>query len=175
MRNFLVVAVAAVGGCVGVAPVAVPGYGQVTVASYRPGESPEVKQTPGFGTYGLYRGQAPAKDGMLPAETAPPERTETPELFGLCRIPVKEPVGFTRDPDGRLCAVAGEEKFLLPDGAPYFWQGKPEANSIGPPERPRPVVERVVEGAADVLLIGAVGAFALAVLAAYLLAAGHTM
>jgi hypothetical protein len=175
---FLVFVVAIVGGCASVPPPGTAEEGLITVGCYRPGESPQVKQSPAYGTYGLYRSLTPAKDPSVLDDAGKPQGTEGAVLVGLCRIPLREAVGFKRDADGQLYAVAGQDKFPLRDDAFYFWQGKPEPNSIGPedlPKPPRPLVERLVVGVANEVAIAATVALVVGVLAAYFLAAGHTM
>jgi hypothetical protein len=158
-----VLVVVATGGCTSAPPI-VPGADLSTVATCRPGKALEVNEALVYGTYSLYRGSPDAKDLGGP---------ETPQLFGTCAIPFRDPVGFTTDADGRLCAVAGQLQFCIPEGVPYFWQAKAEPL---PPLKPQfPEIEELLVGTKNALLIGAFGVFIVGVFAAYIMAGGHTM
>jgi hypothetical protein len=91
-------------------------HGGQLVAEYHPGDEPKTTCAPYKATYVLYHWPAPPTD---PApHTWVPEK-EVVELYvrGLGR---HDTVGFEKNSDGELQAVAGEEKILLDDGR-YCW------------------------------------------------------
>jgi hypothetical protein len=91
-------------------------HGGQFVAEYKPDECPPQTRTPYAATYVLYQWLDPPPGA--PPHTWVPER-EVAEMYirGLGR---HESIGFDKDANGGLVAVAGNEKIPLPEGR-YCW------------------------------------------------------
>jgi hypothetical protein len=91
-------------------------HGGKLIAEHNPGDCPDSCRTPYQATYVLHHWQQPPAEE--PPHTWIPER-QVEELYvrGLGRW---EPIGFGKDADGNLVAVAGHEKIPLAEGR-YCW------------------------------------------------------
>src|SRR5436309_152502 len=114
---------ALLGGCQAVNP---HGHGGEFVAEHRPGEGPALGSAPYRAVYTLFRWDPPPEDP--PAHTWLADRQVT-ELYvrGLAR---RDPVGFEKDKEDHLVAVAGAEKIPLPEGR-YCWHITPDSEYRG--------------------------------------------
>jgi hypothetical protein len=97
------------------------------VSEYRSGESPEVKPAPCEGTYALYGvANDPQAASTEQAPSADLLRAQSWVLGGHA-------LGFEKDEEGRLWAVADEKKIPLPEGL-FWWElvpGLGPAGSLG--------------------------------------------
>lgn len=91
---------AAVAGCVTNQP-------GVLVAEFKPGEPSEVRRAPQSATYVLRKVSGPAAE-------------PTTQLTAQVNVYEGSPIGFARRNDGKLTAVAGEQRLPLADGR-YQW------------------------------------------------------
>jgi hypothetical protein len=103
-------------------------HGGKLIAEHKPGDSPDRTHTPYRATYVLYQWLEPPAD--KPPHTWIPER-EAAECYvrGLGRW---ETIGFDKDANGGLVAVAGAEKIPLADGR-YCWHISTETEYRGLP------------------------------------------
>jgi hypothetical protein len=101
-------------------------HGGRMIAEFKPGECPEVKKTPYQATYVLYHWPIPPCDP--PPHKWVPEH-EVVEMFvrGLGK---RQPIGFEKGCDGKVFAVAGEEKIELDLGR-YCWHMHPNTEYTG--------------------------------------------
>lgn len=91
-------------------------HGGHLISDYAPGDNAKTRKTPYRATYVLMHRPSPP--------TNPPPHTWNPDQQ-VCELYVRtlkkrEKIGFEKDSDGKLFAVAGEEKILLEDGK-YCW------------------------------------------------------
>ncbi len=115
-------------------------HGGRMVAEYCPGKEPEVSKTPYAATYVLYHWPKPPCDP--PPHKWVPEH-EVAEMFvrGLGK---HDPIGFEKGSDGKIVAVAGEEKITVDDGH-YCWHIHPTTEYTGFKWFVQESGERVVE------------------------------
>ena len=85
-----------------------------TVARYRPGDRPQVKQAKYWGEYRLYALGAAQRD---------PGRGDEP--MTTVRLAAEDPFGFARDSGGRVVATAADQTFPIEPGS-YAWQMTPD-------------------------------------------------
>jgi hypothetical protein len=102
------------------------GHSGKLIAEHTPGDCPEQTVTPYKAVYVLFRWNNPP-DGPPPRDWIPEK--EVVELYtrGLARW---QSIGFQKDKDGKLVAVAGEEKIPLEDGR-YCWHISPDTEYHG--------------------------------------------
>jgi hypothetical protein len=102
------------------------GHGGELVAEYRPGEEPPTTRTPYQATYALYQWHTPPTEP--PPHTWIPDQ-EVTELYvrGLDRW---EDIGFKKEENAGLVAVAGKEKIALENGH-YCWHITPQSEYHG--------------------------------------------
>ncbi len=81
------------------------------LASYEPEGPTQVVQAPREATYSLYQHTAPDE-----VSTKGPENVRA-----QVQVASGKPIGFEKSETGELRAVAGEEKFSLPEGD-YWWR-----------------------------------------------------
>jgi hypothetical protein len=89
------------------------GHGTL-IARYEASEVPEVMKAPRENTYALYAGstaQQGSGDGTLRAQ-----------VRVLCGCPI----GFEKEENGQLTAVAGQRRIPLPEGL-YWWEAVPDS------------------------------------------------
>jgi hypothetical protein len=96
------------------------------VTNLDPGDTPDVDRAPYKATYALYRWRKPP-EGTIPVKWIPEQEVDELYVRGLCRF---DKIGFERDADGKLFAVAGDEKIPLEDGR-YCWHITPETEYRG--------------------------------------------
>lgn len=115
-------------------------HGGRMVAEYCPGKDAEVTKTPYQATYVLYHWPKPPCDP--PPHKWVPEH-EVVEMFvrGLGK---RACIGFEKDSDGKLFAVAGDEKIGLEAGR-YCWHIHPTTEYTGMKWFAHETGERVVE------------------------------
>jgi hypothetical protein len=91
------------------------GHGTL-IARYQSSEVAEVKKAPQENTYALYAASAAQQgsngDGRLRAQ-----------VRVLCGCPI----GFEKERDGQLHAVAGQQRIPLPEGL-YWWEAVPDSS-----------------------------------------------
>jgi hypothetical protein len=101
-------------------------HGGKLVAEHNPGESLDQSHTPYQATYVLYHWLEPPT-GAPPHTWIPEQQVEELYVRGLGRW---EPIGFEKDADGNLVAVAGKEKLPLAEGR-YCWHISSETEYHG--------------------------------------------
>jgi hypothetical protein len=115
-------------------------HGGRLIAEFKPGECPDVKKAPYQATYVLYHWPKPPCDP--PPHKWVPEQ-EVVEMFvrGLTK---RQPIGFEKGCDGKVFAVAGEEKIEL-DAGRYCWHIHPSTEYTGVKWLVQETGERAVE------------------------------
>jgi hypothetical protein len=101
-------------------------HGGKLVAEHQPGDAPDKCRTPYKATYVLYHWQEPPA-GAPPHTWIPEQQVEELFVRGLGRW---ETIGFEKDADGKLLAVAGNEKIPLAEGR-YCWHISTESEYRG--------------------------------------------
>ena len=127
-------------------------YGEYKIVEHRPGDSPERTLTPYQAEYGLYKVRdcpiavpEPTENGEPQQKQIdppnPPRLAEQPPGMevrtggddSVCTrlLYRSDEIGFTRDENGRLIAIAGSERIPVDDGF-YCWQviSEPEFHGL---------------------------------------------
>jgi hypothetical protein len=110
------------------------------IAEYAPAQSADVSKAPYQATYVLRHWPVPPSDPP-PKQWIPEEQIVTMYVRGLER---RQSVGFEKTADGKLLAVAGEEKISLEMGR-YSWHIHPSTEYTGAKWFFHETGERVVE------------------------------
>jgi hypothetical protein len=101
-------------------------HGGEFVVEYKPGNSPDTTSAPYKANYALYQ-WSKLPDGPPPQKWVPDHEVTELYVRGLSRW---DKIGFEKGDQGKVVAVAGNEKIPLEDGH-YCWHITPETEYHG--------------------------------------------